>query len=77
MFSVVRGDWLTATVSGRPVPLEPYSEGLCAVRLAPGDGLVVLRYHHPRLYEGLAVSGVALTLFIIFIMGLPRLGRRR
>lgn len=53
IFAFVRGPWLTASIGGTPVPLEDDGSGLCAVTVRPDCALVVLRYQHPRLREGL------------------------
>lgn len=76
VFSTVWVPWLTAYLGDRVVPLERTAEGLCAVSVPAGGGMVVLMYHHPRLREGLLTSGVALLLFILYMLLISYFRRR-
>lgn len=65
--------WLEARVNDKPAPLHRCNIAFCAVEVPEGASRVELRYHPPRLWEGLCV-----TLLSALMLGLllSRAGRR-
>ena len=76
-FSVPYDKGWSATVNGKPVPIEKVDSGFMAVECGAGVSNIRFTYHTPGLRTGLAVSGVSLTALAVYLIVSAGLRRRR
>jgi uncharacterized membrane protein YfhO len=67
-FSVPYDSGWTATVNGKPVPVENVNVGFMAVLCKAGENEIRFTYKTPWLREGVIVSLVSLTVFLLYIL---------
>lgn len=67
-FSVPYDKGWTATVNGKPVTVEKVNVGFMAVDCKEGTSEIRFVYRTPGLYTGIAVSGGAFAVFIIYLL---------
>ena len=65
-FSVPYESGWSATVNGQAVPVEKVSVGFMAVKVPAGESDIRFEYRTPGLGEGVAMSGAALVLLVLY-----------
>ncbi len=77
-YSVPYEDGWSATVNGEPAEIEQVSVGFMAVRVPAGEKNVIkFSYKTPLLKEGLIVSAAALALFLLYLLGMRIIDKKR
>ena len=67
-FSVPWDKGWSATVNGKPVPIEKVNIGFMAVRVPAGEAVIRFDYRTPGLAAGAVCSGVCLVLLAVFLL---------
>lgn len=77
-FSVPWEEGWTAEVNGKPVQIEKANIGFMAVRCPAGENITIrFDYMTPGLIPGLAVTGGAVVVFLLYFFGMGALDRRK
>ena len=77
-FSVPWEEGWTASVNGKPVQIEKANIGFMAVRCPAGENITIrFDYMTPGLIPGLAVTGGAVVVFLLYFFGMGVLDRRK
>ena len=67
-FSIPYDQGWTAYIDGKKTPIHPCNIAFFFINVDPGVHHIEIRYKQPLLFEGIIVSSISLTLFLVFVL---------